>query len=69
MRPAEHPVSGSPGDGRRPDPAARNPWQRFYLREVLSGLGLTAAHFFRNMRLHVARAVGRRDARGAVTIQ
>jgi NADH-quinone oxidoreductase subunit I len=43
--------------------------QRFYLHEVLSGLGLTAAHFFRNMRLHAARALGRKDARGAVTIQ
>jgi NADH-quinone oxidoreductase subunit I len=43
--------------------------QRFYLREVLSGLGLTAAHFFHNMRLHVARALGSRSARGAVTIQ
>jgi NADH-quinone oxidoreductase subunit I len=43
--------------------------QRFYLVEVLSGLGLTAAHFFGNMGRHIARAVGRKDARGAVTIQ
>jgi NADH-quinone oxidoreductase subunit I len=43
--------------------------QRFYLREVLSGLGLTAAHFFRNMGLHTAKAFGRAGARGAVTIQ
>jgi NADH-quinone oxidoreductase subunit I len=42
---------------------------RFYLREVLSGLGLTAAHFFRNMGRHAARAFGHRDAQGAVTIQ
>jgi len=26
--------------------------QRFYLREVFSGLGLTAGHFFRNMGRH-----------------
>jgi NADH-quinone oxidoreductase subunit I len=43
--------------------------QRFYLREVLSGLVLTGHHFFANMGQHVARALGRRDARGAVTIQ
>ena len=43
--------------------------QRFYLREVLSGLSLTAAHFFRNMGRHIARAVGRPGAPGAVTIQ
>ena len=43
--------------------------QRFYLVEVLSGVALTAAHFFRNMGAHTARALGRKDARGAVTIQ
>ncbi len=43
--------------------------QRFYLVEVLAGVGLTAAHFFRNMGRHIAHALGRRDARGAVTIQ
>ena len=43
--------------------------QRLYLPEVVSGLVLTAGHFFRNMGAHVARALGRRDARGAVTIQ
>jgi hypothetical protein len=56
----------------RPEPASRLPLQlisRFYLREVLSGLALTAAHFFRNMRLHTARAFGRKDAHGSVTIQ
>ncbi len=42
--------------------------QRFYLIEVLQGLGLTAAHFFRNMRRHVAHSFGS-EARGAVTIQ
>ncbi len=45
------------------------PAQRVYLPEVLSGLGLTARHFFANMGRHIARALGRRDARGAVTIQ
>jgi NADH-quinone oxidoreductase subunit I len=43
--------------------------QRFYLREVVSGLVLTAGHFFYNMGKHIAHALGRRDARGAVTIQ
>jgi NADH-quinone oxidoreductase subunit I len=43
--------------------------QRFYLREVLSGLVLTARHFFRNLGAHLARALARPRARGAVTIQ
>ena len=43
--------------------------QRFYLREVLSGLGLTSLHFFRNMRRHIAHSLGRPAERGAVTIQ
>ena len=43
--------------------------QRFYLVEVLAGLGLTAAHFFRNMARHTARSLGRSGTRGAVTIQ
>jgi NADH-quinone oxidoreductase subunit I len=43
--------------------------QRFYLREVVSGLVLTAGHFFHNMGKHIAHALGSRDARGAVTIQ
>ena len=43
--------------------------QRFYLLEVVSGLVLTAGHFFRNMGKHIAHAFGRKDARGAVTIQ
>jgi NADH-quinone oxidoreductase subunit I len=43
--------------------------QRFYLAEVLSGIGLTSKHFFSNMGKHIARAFGREDARGAVTIQ
>ena len=32
-------------------------------------MALTAGHFFRNMGRHLAHALGRRDARGAVTIQ
>ncbi len=43
--------------------------QRVYLREVVGGLALTAGHFFRNMGRHTAHAFGRKDARGAVTIQ
>ena len=43
--------------------------QRFYLVEVLSGVALTTAHFFRNMGRHAAHALGKKDARGAVTIQ
>ena len=43
--------------------------QRFYLVEVVSGLALTAAHFFRNMGAHARRALGQRGASGAVTIQ
>ena len=33
--------------------------QRFYLREVVSGLVLTAGNFFRNMGQHIAHALGR----------
>jgi NADH-quinone oxidoreductase subunit I len=43
--------------------------QRFYLIEAVEGVLLTAGHFFRNMGKHIAHALGRRDARGAVTIQ
>jgi len=50
-------------------PREMNLRQRFYLVEVLSGLGLTAAHFFRNMGRHVAHALGRSGVSGAVTIQ
>ena len=32
--------------------------QRFYLVEVLTGLALTAQHFFRNMRLHTRARSG-----------
>jgi len=43
--------------------------QRFYLIEAVQGVLLTAGHFFRNMRAHVARALGSGTARGAVTVQ
>ncbi len=44
--------------------------QRFYLVEVLVGLGVTAAHFFTNLGRHAARHVLRRNGvSGAVTIQ
>jgi NADH-quinone oxidoreductase subunit I len=43
--------------------------RRFYLTEVVEGVVLTAGHFFRNMGRHIAHALGRKDARGAVTIQ
>jgi NADH-quinone oxidoreductase subunit I len=43
--------------------------QRFYVGEVVSGLWLTARHFFGNMGRHLARALGSTSARGAVTIQ
>ena len=44
--------------------------QRFYLVEVLIGLGITARHFFRNLGRHTAHSVFRRkEVRGAVTIQ
>ena len=43
--------------------------QRFYLIEVVQGIVLTSGHFFRNMGKHLAHAFGRKDARGAVTIQ
>ena len=43
--------------------------QRFYLIEVVQGIVLTSGHFFLNMGKHLAHAFGRKDARGAVTIQ
>src|SRR5439155_27364805 len=43
--------------------------QRFYLLEVLIGLGLTAHHFFANMWRHTLRSLGVKSAPGAVTIQ
>ncbi len=43
--------------------------QRFYVMEVLVGLAVTAKHFFVNMGQHTLHALGRKSARGAVTIQ
>lgn len=43
--------------------------QRFYLREVVSGIGLTAGHFFRNMGRHILHALGGTGEKGAVTVQ
>lgn len=43
--------------------------QRFYLVEAVSGVALTARHFFVNMGQHIRRSLGNRSARGAVTIQ
>jgi NADH-quinone oxidoreductase subunit I len=45
------------------------PVQRVYLREVVAGLALTARHFFANLGRHLVHALGRRQSRGAVTIQ
>jgi NADH-quinone oxidoreductase subunit I len=44
--------------------------QRFYLVEVLVGLGITGAHFFKNLGGHIAHTIFRsKRTRGAVTIQ
>ena len=43
--------------------------ERFYLVEVLGGLGLTLRHFLGNMGRHAQHALGVKGARGAVTIQ
>ncbi len=44
--------------------------QRFYLVEVLIGLSVTARHFFVNLARHAAHSLlGRKEVRGAVTIQ
>jgi NADH-quinone oxidoreductase subunit I len=44
--------------------------ERFYFVEALRGLGITAGHFFRNLFVHTARALGlAQGKKGAVTIQ
>lgn len=46
-----------------------NIWERIYLPEIFRGLGVTSWHFARNMTLHVLRALGFKNLRGAVTFQ
>jgi len=44
--------------------------ERFYLVELVKGLGITGKHFFRNLLIHTGRALGMvKKRRGAVTIQ
>jgi len=44
--------------------------QKFYILEVLQGLGVTLRHFFQNLRKHIIQHVFRRPGEpGAVTIQ
>jgi NADH-quinone oxidoreductase subunit I len=63
----EQPTTVRPVGPERPPTLSLR--QRFYVIEVLVGLGLTARHFFANMGRHTLRAVGVKSARGAVTIQ
>ena len=45
-------------------------WEKLYLPEIIAGIWLTSKHFFRNLTLHILRALRiRRSAMGAVTIQ
>ncbi|HEY2930631.1 MAG TPA: NADH-quinone oxidoreductase subunit I [Acidobacteriota bacterium] len=45
-------------------------WERTYVPEVLRGLKITAAHFFRNLVIHIFHLVGLwKDRRGGETIQ
>lgn len=45
-------------------------WERTYIPEVIKGLKITGGHFFRNMWVHIGRAVGlMKDRRGAETFQ
>lgn len=44
-------------------------WERIYLPEVLKGLAVTNYHFFRNLTLHIAHAMGLAKAeRAAATV-
>ena len=60
-------TSNAPADSRHSSKLSLR--QRFYVVEVLAGLGLTAQHFFVNMWRHTLHSVGVKGARGAVTIQ
>ncbi|MBI3941152.1 MAG: NADH-quinone oxidoreductase subunit I [Acidobacteria bacterium] len=52
------------------DPEALSFWQRTYVPEILRGLKLTAAHFFRNLLIHIFHLAGLwKDRRGAETVQ
>ena len=45
-------------------------WQRTYVPEILRGLKLTAAHFFRNLLIHSMHRLGRwKEIRGGLTVQ
>ena len=45
-------------------------WEKLYLPAIISGIWLTSKHFFRNLTLHILRALRiRRSAMGSVTIQ
>jgi len=45
-------------------------WEKTYLPQILGGLKITSAHFFRNLFLHAAHSVGLlKDVPAAVTFQ
>ena len=45
-------------------------WEKTYLPTIVAGLWLTSRHFFRNLTLHILRALRlRKTADGSVTIQ
>ena len=45
-------------------------WEKLYVPQILSGLKITFAHFFRNLFLHIAHRVGRlKHVRAAATYQ
>ena len=45
-------------------------WEKTYLPQIICGLKITSAHFFRNLFLHTAHRLGRfKHLRASVTIQ
>jgi len=45
-------------------------WEKLYLPAIIAGIWLTSKHFFRNLTLHILRALRiRKNAMGSVTIQ